>query len=123
MSTSNGTKPEGKMSDFNTGTETEEMDWTLKKWIQIRKEEALRIDTETAEVAWNYGDTIDPYGVCTDLPAEYQQTGRLYFARSPESDIWVYFGDLCADTIDRLWEIHKEDLAFNWRNCYPALGN
>ena len=46
------------------------------------------------------------------IPAELYQTGREYFARSPGSDIWVWFGDLPNATRDTLWEKHKAKLAF-----------
>jgi hypothetical protein len=84
----------------------------VEQWLAIRKETALQIDPETAKVEWWYAQTLDPYGVNPDLPEECRQVGREYFARSPESDIWVWFGDL-PDTIrDALWEKHKSHLAF-----------
>jgi hypothetical protein len=86
---------------------------TVEQWLQVRKEAALRIDAETAEVFWTYGLTMDPYGVLPDLPEEYRQIGREYFARSPESDIWVSFSDLPNDTCKKLWEMHKHKLALN----------
>ena len=89
---------------------TEEM--AVEQWLAIRKEAALKIDPETAEVYWTYAQTLDPYGVNPDLPEEYQQVGREYFARSPGSDIWVWFGDLPKETRDALWGRHKRNLAF-----------
>ena len=56
--------------------------------------------------------TLDPYGVYPELPEELQQVGREYFARSPGSDIWVWFGDLPEATETVLWEKHKRTLAF-----------
>lgn len=43
---------------------------------------------------------------------ELESIGREYFARAPESKIWVSFGDLPQATRDRLWEKHKSELAF-----------
>jgi hypothetical protein len=37
---------------------------------------------------------------------------RIYFARSPGSDIWVGFGDLPTATQDALWNTHEKKLAF-----------
>src|SRR5260370_15232926 len=65
-----------------------------RKWLAIRKKAGRKIDPEAAEVWWIYAQTLDPYGVYPELPEEYQQVGRAYFARSPESDIWVCFYDL-----------------------------
>ena len=69
-----------------------------------RKEAGLKIDPETAEVMWDYGQTLDPYGVDPDLPEECRQIGRNYFARSPGSEIWVSFYDLPDATLTALWE-------------------
>jgi hypothetical protein len=79
---------------------TEKM--TVEQWLAIRREAGLKIDPETAEVEWDYAQTLDPYGVDPNLPEEYQQVGREYFARSPGSDIWVWFGDLSEATSDAL---------------------
>jgi hypothetical protein len=84
----------------------------LHEFLSIRKEAGLKIDPATAEVEWLYALTLDPYGIGLDIPEEYQCVWREYFARSPESDIWVEFGDLPPATRDLLWEKHKHKLAF-----------
>jgi hypothetical protein len=84
----------------------------VEQWLAIRKEAELKIDPETAEVCWEYGQVMDPHGVHSDLPKECWQVGRQYFARSPGSDIWVHFYDLPDETRDALWERHKSKLAF-----------
>ncbi len=84
----------------------------IEQWLQIRREAGLRIDAETAEVIWIYAQTLDPYGVHSPLPEEYQQVGREYFARSPGENIWVWFGDLPDTTCDQLWEKHRKQLMF-----------
>jgi hypothetical protein len=83
-----------------------------EQWLAIRKEAGLEIDPQTAEVYWEYGQILDPYGVYQDLPEECQQVGRVYFARSPDSDIWVCFYDLPDATREALREKHKGKLAF-----------
>jgi hypothetical protein len=87
-------------------------EFNVEQWLASRKEAGLKIDPETAEVCWEYAQVVDPYGVYPDLPAEDQQVGRAYFARSPESDIWVEFGDLPDETRNALWERHKSQFAF-----------
>jgi hypothetical protein len=84
----------------------------IEKWLAIRRKAGLRIDPKTAEVLWMYVQILDPYGVNPDLSPECQQVGRDYFARSPGSDVWVWFGDLPATTQNALWERHKSELAF-----------
>jgi hypothetical protein len=83
-----------------------------REWVAIRKQTARKIDPETAEVDWDYGQVLDPYGIHPELPEEYQCVGRNYFARVPGSDIWVEFGDLSRATACALWEKHKDKLAF-----------
>jgi hypothetical protein len=83
-------------------------DMTVEQWLAIRKEAARQIDPETAEVHWWYVQTMDPYGVDPDLPEEYQQIGRGYFARSPGSDVWVSFYDLPEATVEALWAKESE---------------
>ena len=79
-------------------------DMTVEQWLAIRKEAARQIDPETAEVTWRYVQTMDPYGVHPDLPEEWEQIGRGYFARSPRSDVWVSFYDLPKATREALWK-------------------
>ena len=75
---------------------------TKEQWLAVLKEAALQIDPETAEVHFEYAQILDPYGVHDDLPEECQCVGRVYFAHSPGSDVWVWFGDLPDATRDRL---------------------
>jgi hypothetical protein len=79
---------------------------TKEQWLAVRKEAALQIDPETAEVYWEYAQMLDPYGVhdLHDLPEEGRCVGRVYFACSPGSAVWVWFGDLPDATCDRLQE-------------------
>jgi hypothetical protein len=72
-----------------------------EQWLAIRREEALRIDPETAEVFWKYAETFDPYGV-EGVPEELKQLGREYFARSPGSKVGVWFGDSFQQGFSRL---------------------
>jgi hypothetical protein len=83
---------------------------TVEQWLAIRKEAGLKIDPKTAEVLWDYGNILDPYGVDPDLADVC--LGRVYFARSPTSKIWVEFGDLPDATRSALWEKNKAKLAF-----------
>ena len=84
----------------------------VEQWLAIRKEAALTIDPQTAEVMWCYAQTLDPYGVHPDLPEDCRQVGREYFARSPGSDVWVSFDDLPEKVLRELWERHTSKLAF-----------
>ena len=86
-------------------------DYERKVWLASRKEAGFKIDPETAEVDWEYAQVLDPYGVYPELPEESQQVGRAYFARSPGSDVWVWFGDLPDATRSAVWEKHKSMLA------------
>jgi hypothetical protein len=68
-----------------------------------RREEGLKIVAETAETTWWHTQVLDPYHFLGELlPRELHCIGRSYFARNPESDIWVEFGDLPDETRDKL---------------------
>ena len=70
------------------GELTEDGERRLKRCL----EEALRIDPETAKIKWKCVSYLDPYQVFQDSPS----VGHLqrYFARSPQSDVWVSWDDL-----------------------------
>jgi hypothetical protein len=74
------------------------------EWLAIRKAEALKIDPETAEVIWEWGYGVDPYGVVQDLPDECKCIGREYYARAPGSDVWVSCHDLPAEIVGKMPE-------------------
>jgi hypothetical protein len=85
---------------------------TAKYLDDLRKAVGLHLDPETADVEWVYAQTLDPYGDNPNLPEESRQVGREYFARCPEIDVWIWFGDLPDTTRDALWAKHKSRLAF-----------
>ena len=70
------------------------LDEETKAWLAIRKEAAKTIDPATAEVTWWHRQVIDPYGIFTELPEDAECVGRSYFARAPDSEVWVSFSDL-----------------------------
>ena len=90
---------------MTTGSES------VEQWLAIRKEAALRIDPATAEVEWAYGYVMDPYDVY-ELSEEEKCVGRVYFARSPGSDVWVSFHDLAKPIVEALWDKHSSKLMF-----------
>jgi hypothetical protein len=99
------------MTDKQRDSEQEDSQMTKEQWLAIRKEAAVKIDPETAEVFWGYGSVRDPYGLY-ELTDEEGNIGRNYFARSPESEVWVEFGDLPEKIRVALWEKQKSRLAF-----------
>ena len=98
------------MRDESTNPRQHKM--AVDQWLALRKEASRTIDPETAEVMWTYALTLDPYGVIETLNEEEQQVGREYFARTPGSDIWVWFGELPEDVYSTLWNKHESMLAF-----------
>jgi len=85
---------------------------TVEYLKALRKEVGRHIDPDTAEVDWVYAQVLDPYGDGRDLPEEFQQVGRDYFARSPGSNLWIWFPDLPDATADRLLEKHEHNWPF-----------
>jgi hypothetical protein len=85
---------------------------TVRYLKALRQAVGLHFDPETAEVDCIYAQTLDPYGDLPNLPEEYQQVGREYFARSPGSDVRIWFGDLpeaARDALEKLME--KQDMS------------
>jgi hypothetical protein len=85
----------------------------IKKWLATRKKAGRHIDPKTAEVTWDYAYMEDPYGVWQSIPLltrELDCVGREYFARAPESRVWVHFADLPAKTRDALLKMHLHRL-------------
>jgi hypothetical protein len=72
--------------------------------MEERRAAGLLIDPSTAEIAWRYAETLDPYGDGLPLLPRAEQVGREYFARAPNSDIWVDVGDLPDTTRDAIWK-------------------
>jgi hypothetical protein len=77
---------------------TDEEKVEVEKWLRIRKEAALQIDPATAEMDCIYANLLDPYGVNPDVPEDDQWIDRVYFVRSPGSDVWVCVDDLPKET-------------------------
>ncbi len=71
-------------------------------WLAIVKEAGQKLDPETAVAARWYVRALDPYGFCADYPDGWNVGEKAWFARSPESDIWVLFGDCPKATCERL---------------------
>lgn len=62
-----------------------------KEWRELLKLAGRQIDPAKAEVIWWWADLADPYGI-GEAPAEC--IGRIYFARNPDSNVWIEFNDL-----------------------------
>ena len=94
--------------------------WRVAPTVKVRREHlralrkavGLHINPEIAEVTWTYGQTLDPYGDEPNVPDEYWQVGREYFARSPGSNVWINFSDLPKATETKLWERYESKLVF-----------
>ena len=91
-------------------------------WLAQRKQAALNIDPETAQVMWAYADLTDPYGVDPPRPGEHRTCGKAFFARAPRGEIWVSFYDLPDATREALWRKHRanrfnDELSID-RLCY-----
>ena len=97
------------------------LDAETEEWLRIRRHAPRELDSDTAEVSWWWEQICDPYRVYPDFPEELDQVGRTYYARAPGSDVWVWFGDLPDATAERLWEKHRNELAFPQGNDAAIL--
>jgi hypothetical protein len=91
-----------KVRQEKKGTTVDEEN--VEQWRAVRKDAGPRIDPDVAEVASQFAYTVDPYGVCSDLPEEARTVGREWYARCPGSDVWVLFDDLPYATQKALTE-------------------
>jgi hypothetical protein len=91
--------------------------------MEERRAAGLSIDPSTAEIDWNYAQTLDPY--CDGLPLlpQEEQVGREYFARAPGSDIWVCLGDLPDATRDAIWSALRTGKARSCELALTGMGN
>jgi hypothetical protein len=80
-----------------------EHELTIEQRLANFKEAGHHIDPATAEVTCRYVNILDPYGLGPE-PKEIYPVGLEYFARSPGSDIWVWFGDIPDAIRKALWE-------------------
>jgi hypothetical protein len=81
----------------------------IERRLTVVKEEAFKIDPDTAEIHHSHTRYFDPYNVLDEweLPEELQEASYydwVSFARAPGSDIWVEFHDLPCETRERLLE-------------------
>jgi hypothetical protein len=90
------------IENADAGLEPAKVRMPVDQWLAFRKEAGLKIDPKTAEVFYEWGQVLDPYGIYSDLTEEEECIGRVYFARSPGSDIWVEFADLPDETLHEL---------------------
>jgi len=68
---------------------------TVAEFHEFMKAEGQKIDARSADVTWRYGSICDPY----DMGYEGEDNiGRVYFARTLGSDVWVEFSDLPHET-------------------------
>lgn len=74
-------------------------------FLAVRKDAGSKIDPTTAEVYQSWGDYFDPYEIFG--PSSSTSYQKLYWARSPGSDVWVAFRDLPDETRAALWSLLK----------------
>jgi hypothetical protein len=73
-----------------------------EQFLAIRREAGLKIDPATAEIDSFRTEMFDPYGIYG--PSEDAGCIQHEFARSPGSDIWVWFCDLPEATLAAIQE-------------------
>jgi hypothetical protein len=99
-----------RTAQMNVSLPFPEISAEVEEWLAIREEAGLQIDPATAKVCLKCGRVLDPYGVYSDLPDEYNHIRKLLFARSPGSEIWVEFWDLPEETQRGLVKMLKSRL-------------
>jgi hypothetical protein len=87
----------------------------VRQFLAGRKEAGKTIDVENCEFTWCWGEILDPYGVHSWPPEEYQ-VGRIYFVRSLESGGWVSHYDLPPAILKAFYEA-LPNLISRWSRC------
>jgi hypothetical protein len=85
-----------------------------------RTEVGARIDPATAEVWFDYAQTLAPYGD-VELEPEFQQVGREWFAADPVEQIAVHFHDLPATTQAALEDKRQPADRKGWEQILRAV--
>jgi hypothetical protein len=78
----------------------------FRHWVPSRKAAAATIDMQTCELWWAHTQILDPYGLFQaegTFTEEEHQIGRVFFARSPESDGRVCEYDLSPALREAMW--------------------
>lgn len=82
---------------------------------QFFKDEALKIDPDTANYTWYTTLVDDPYELSEDLQVlEWNFRSRISdesFVAAPGSDLWIWHGDLPREVFDKLWRRVEEERA------------
>jgi hypothetical protein len=101
---------------------TKELD-DFKVWVASRKEAGRNIDIHTCEIHWQYVQVLDPYDlraasgdplVMPGMPED--QIGCDCFVCGPDSDGWIFEGDLPAEKLEALHERIKRGASNGRRN-------
>ena len=92
---------EKQMKEKYNSSEASKVTIKYKVWKELLALAGRQIDPARAEVISYCGQIADPYGV---LAYEDDCIGRLYFARSPDTNIWIEFEDLPEATRAALWQ-------------------
>jgi hypothetical protein len=91
---------------MDTSKETDaELDG-FRNWVASRKAAAATIDIQTCDLWWKHTQILDPYGLFEaegTFTDEEDQIGRVFFARSPESDGPVCEYDLSPAQREAMW--------------------
>jgi hypothetical protein len=86
----------------------------LRQWLASREQAGRVIDIESCELGWWYVQVLDPYGIreaLGELSDDEYCVGRDHFVRSPESNGWVWEGDLPADKAKAMFARIEREVA------------
>jgi hypothetical protein len=90
---------------------------------KTRIDAGTRIDPATANVWFEYGQMVDPYGDAGLMPHDYEYSciGRVWFAADPNERVAVEWGDLPIETADALEAKRREADAEGWLMILGAV--
>jgi hypothetical protein len=82
----------------------------LRQWLASRKDAGRLIDVETCEIVRMPACDDDPYGIRRRLGEDpYDQWGKNFFVCSPDTNDWIWEGDLPSEKRQALYARLKRE--------------
>jgi hypothetical protein len=86
-------------------------EFDVEKWLAVRKEAGLKINSEAAEVIWVYAQTLDPMGSIQTCPRNVNRSA-VNISLGPRK---ATFGSASRTSRSKLTTLFGTSISLNWR--------